>query len=287
MTGSLKKPLVFVNRKRFFLDIFGFFRYSASYMLPYERQERILASLQDRRFLKIEDLLRLTGSSLTTLRRDIEQLADGGRVRKSRGGILLTDSVAPEAVDPLYRTRERQNTDEKERIGAAAQAHIAEGDILFLLNGTTTRAVAEQLDPGKRVTIITNGIDIAAALRGKPKAEVILLGGAVDYAHNTLCGPLALKSLEHLHAARLISGAGGITEEKGVTIYPYLVSAYYQNIVRMVSEVILVADRSKLGRNALVQATALEEVDLIITDKVVPPEHLRMFKRHGVRCEQV
>jgi len=256
-------------------------------MLPYERQERILASLQDRRFLKIEDLLRLTGSSLTTLRRDIEQLADGGRVRKSRGGILLTDSVAPEAVDPLYRTRARQNTDEKERIGAAAQAHIAEGDILFLLNGTTTRAVAEQLDPAKRVTIITNGIDIAAALRGKPNAEVILLGGVVDYAHNTLCGPLALKSLEHLHAARLISGAGGITEERGVTIYPYLVSAYYQNIVRMVSEVILVADRSKLGRNALVQATALEEVDLIITDKVVPPEHLRMFERHGVRCEQV
>ena len=208
-------------------------------------------------------------------------------MRKSRGGILLTDPSRRKASTRCTAPASGRILSEKERIGAAAQAHIAEGDILFLLNGTTTRAVAEQLDPAKRVTIITNGIDIAAALRGKPNAEVILLGGVVDYAHNTLCGPLALKSLEHLHAARLISGAGGITEEKGVTIYPYLVSAYYQNIVRMVNEVILVADRSKLGRNALVQATALEEVDLIITDKVVPPEHLRMFKRHGVRCEQV
>jgi DeoR/GlpR family transcriptional regulator of sugar metabolism len=255
-------------------------------MFPYERQERILASLQESPFLTIENLLRLTGSSLTTLRRDIEQLVDGGRVRKSRGGILLNDA-APEGLNPLYRTREQQHREEKQRIGAAAQAYIAEGDTLFLLNGTTTLAVAEQLDPGRHLTIITNGIDIAAALRAKPNVEVILLGGSVDYSHNTLGGPLTLKSLEHLHAARLISGAGGITEEKGVTIYPYLVSAYYQSIVRLVNEVILVADRSKLGRNALVQATTLQEVDLIITDRVVPPEQLAMLARHGVRCEQV
>jgi DeoR/GlpR family transcriptional regulator of sugar metabolism len=256
-------------------------------MLPYERHERILGALRDQRFLKIEALLELTGSSLTTLRRDIEHLAGSGRVEKSRGGVLLADSGAMQGVDLLYRTREKLHQEEKDRIGATAQRYIAEGDIVFLLNGTTTRAVAEQLDPGKHATIITNGIDIAAALRGKPNAEVILLGGVLDYAHNTLAGPLALKSLGELHATRLISGAGGISAEKGITIYPYLVSAYFEAIVRMVSEVVIVADRSKLGRNALVQATSLEEVDLIITDRVVPPEQLAMLARHGVRCEQV
>jgi len=256
-------------------------------MLPYERHERILTALRDQRFLKIEELLRLTGSSLTTLRRDIEELAGSSRVRKSRGGLLLAELQEPEGVDPQYRQREKQHRAEKERIGAAAQRYIAEGDILFLLNGTTTLAVAEHLDPAKHVTIITNGIDIAAALRGKPNAEVILLGGVVEYAHNTLGGPLALKSLEHLHATRLISGAGGITAERGVTIYPYLVSAYYGAIVSMVSEVILVADQSKLGRNALVQATSLEEVDAILIDRVVPREYEELFERHGVRCEQV
>ena len=256
-------------------------------MLPYERQERILAALGDKRFLKIADLLQLTDSSLTTLRRDIEQLAGSGRVRKSRGGILLAEPSAVGGVDPQYRLRERLAREEKDRIGAAAQRYIAEGDVIVLLNGTTTRAVAEHLDPAKPVTIITNGIDIVAALRSKPNAEVILLGGVVEYAHNTLGGPLALKSLGELHAVRLISGAGGITAEKGVTIYPYLVAAYYPAIVRMVNEVILVADRSKLGRNALVQATTLDEVDAIIIDRVVPQEYVDLFERHGVRCEQV
>ncbi len=255
-------------------------------MLPYERHEQILTALRDRRFLKIEALLELTGSSLTTLRRDIEHLAGAGKLEKSRGGVLLADSKAPEPVDLLYRTREKLRQAEKDRIGAAAQRYLAEGDIVFLLNGTTTRAVAEQLDPGKHVTIITNGIDIAAALRGKPNAEVILLGGVVDYAHNTMAGPLVLKSLGELHATRLISGAGGISEEKGITIYPYLVSAYYEAIVRMVSEVIVVADQSKLGRNALVQATTLEQVDAIIIDRVVPREYVQLFQRHGVRCEE-
>ena len=256
-------------------------------MLPYERYERILSALGDQRFLKIEELLRLTRSSLTTLRRDIEQLAGSGRVRKSRGGVLLAEPSELGGVDPQYRLREKLHRAEKDRIGAAAQRYIAEGDIIVLLNGTTTRAVAEHLDPAKHVTVITNGIDIAAALRGKPNAEVILLGGVVEYAHNTLGGPLALKSLGELHAARLISGAGGITAEKGVTIYPYLVSAYYQAIVRMVSEVILVADRSKLGRNALVQATSLEEVDAVLIDRVVPPEYVELFEKHGVRMEEV
>ena len=256
-------------------------------MLPYERHERILSALGEKRFLKIEELLRLTRSSLTTLRRDIEQLAGSGRVRKSRGGVLLAEPQELGGVDPQYRLREKLHRAEKDRIGAAAQRYIAEGDIIVLLNGTTTRAVAEHLDPAKHVTVITNGIDIAAALRGKPNAEVILLGGVVEYAHNTLGGPLALKSLGELHAARLISGAGGITAEKGVTIYPYLVSAYYQAIVRMVNEVILVADQSKLGRNALVQATALEEVDAVIIDRVVPPEYVELFEKHGVRVEEV
>ncbi len=256
-------------------------------MLPYERHERILGALRDRRFLKIEALLELTGSSLTTLRRDIEHLAESGRIEKSRGGVLLPGSDGAETIDPLYRTRERLHQPEKDRIGAAAQRYLAEGDIVFLLNGTTTRAVAEHLDPGKHVTVITNGIDIAAALRGKANAEVILLGGVVDYAHNTLAGPLALKSLGELHATRLISGAGGISAEKGVTIYPYLVSAYYEAIVGMVSEVVIVADRSKLGRNALVQATTLDQVDAIIMDQVVPPEYAELFRRHGVRCEEV
>jgi len=256
-------------------------------MLPYERHERILAALRDQRFLKIEELLRLTRSSLTTLRRDIEQLAESGCLRKSRGGILPADPREADGVDPLYRQREKLRRAEKDRIGAAAQRYLGEGDIVVLLNGTTTRAVAEHLDPSKHLTIITNGIDIVAALRGKPNAEVILLGGVVEYAHNTLGGPLALKCLEELHAARLISGAGGITAEKGVTIYPYLVSAYYPAIVRMVSEVILVADQSQLGRNALVQAMSLEEVDAVVIDRGVPREYMELFQRYEVRCEEV
>ncbi len=256
-------------------------------MVPYERYKKILQALHGDRFLKIEELLELTGSSLSTLRRDIEHLAGIGRIEKSRGGVLLAEAPEADGVDPQYRLREKLHREEKDRIGEAAQRYIAEGDIVFLLNGTTTRAVAEHLDPGRHVTIITNGIDIAAALRSKPNAEVILLGGVVDYAHNTLAGPLALKSLGELHAARLISGAGGITAEKGVTIYPYLVSAYYEAIVRMVSEVIIVADRSKLGRNALVHATTLEEVDAIIIDRVVPQEYAELFARYGVSVEEV
>jgi DeoR/GlpR family transcriptional regulator of sugar metabolism len=256
-------------------------------MLPYERYELITTALRAERFVRIEDLLRITGSSLTTLRRDIEHLAGSGRITKSRGGILLADTDESGDASFAYRDREKLNRAEKDRIGLAAQAFINDGDIVFLLNGTTTLSVARHLDPARQLTVITNGIDIVSALRNKPNLEVILLGGVVDYSYNTMTGPMVLKSLGDVHATKLISGAGGINEENGVTIYPYLVSAYYEAIVSMVSEVIIVADRSKLGRNALVRATTLHQVDVIITGSEVPPEYLALFEKHQIQCVQV
>jgi DeoR family transcriptional regulator of aga operon len=253
-------------------------------MLPYERYEQILHALETERFLKIEALLRITGSSLSTLRRDINHLAGNGRIRKSRGGVLLMESPPGREVSFLYLDREKLFKEEKERIGRAAQEFISDGDSLVLLNGTTTIAVARSLSPDKRLTVITNGIDIVTALRDKPKVQVILLGGIVDYAHYVMTGPMVLRDLGDLHASKLISGAGGITREKGVTVYPYLVSAYYGRIVEMVEQVIVVTDRSKFGRNALVQAIELERIDTVITDKGVEASYLELMKSSRINC---
>lgn len=253
-------------------------------MLPYERHEQILNALKAEHFLKIEDLLRITGSSLSTLRRDINQLAGGGRLRKSRGGVLSAEAPRSEEGSFLYLNREKLYQAEKERIGQAAQQFVQDGDSLVLLNGTTTIAVARGLSPDKRLTIITNGIDIVTALRDKPNVQVILLGGIVDYAHYVMTGPMVLRDLGDLHASKLISGAGGITREKGVTVYPYMVSAYYRRIVEMVEQVILVTDHSKFGRNALVQAIELEQIDTLITDTGVQPAHRELMEACGISC---
>lgn len=252
-------------------------------MLPYERHRLILDILQKERFVKISELLRLTHSSLTTLRRDINQLVEDGRIRKSRGGVLLSTAEPADDGRGLHDRRNSLHQEEKERIGLAAQPFIEDRDILFLLNGTTTISVARNIDAQKRITVITNGIDIVAALRDKSNIEVILLGGIIDYAHNVVTGPMVLKELDDLHATKLISGAGGITEEKGITIYPYLVSAYYSRIVEMVREVIVVADHTKIGRNALVQVAPISRIHTLITGRQAPPEYLELFRRHRVR----
>ena len=257
-------------------------------MFPYERQRMILEILQKDRFVTISELLRLTNSSLTTLRRDINEMESAGRLRKSRGGIVLNGEAAPpEEVSFGYERREKQFQEEKDRIGLAAQAFIGDRDILFLLNGTTTISVARNIDPRKRVTVITNGIDIVAALRDKSNVEVILLGGIIDYANNVVTGPMVLRDLGDLHATKLISGAGGITEERGITIYPYLVSAYFSRIIEIVREVIIVADHSKMGRNALIQVADLDAVDTIITDRQVGGEHVELLQRRQIRLVQV
>lgn len=242
----------------------------------------ILAKAREQKFVPIENLLDLTESSLTTIRRDINCLADQGKIRKTRGGISYIGIVDFSDNSFNYIPREKQYQKEKEAIGRAAQRLIEDGDIIILINGTTTSQVAKHIDENKRLTIITNGIDIVSALRYKTNIEVILLGGIVNYSQNVVAGPTIIKMLAEINPSKMITGMGGITEEKGGTIYDFVGSSDFKEIVDRVQDVIVVADHSKFGRNVLVQGAPLSKITTVITDKEISPEFIEVFKRHNI-----
>jgi len=59
-------------------------------MIPTERRERILALLAERGTVRIDELSRELGVSAMTVHRDLDRLAAEGRVRKVRGGAVLS-----------------------------------------------------------------------------------------------------------------------------------------------------------------------------------------------------
>ncbi|MCB8985678.1 MAG: DeoR/GlpR transcriptional regulator [Ardenticatenaceae bacterium] len=58
-------------------------------MLPTERQQKILALLQDRGTVTIQELGGLFGVSDMTIHRDLDRMAAGGHLHKVRGGAVL------------------------------------------------------------------------------------------------------------------------------------------------------------------------------------------------------
>ncbi len=249
-------------------------------MVPYERYEKIMKTVSESKFVSIDDLLKITKSSLTTLRRDINYLSRSkGKIKKTRGGITCVEESLSNNGSFFYKNREILFYREKEAIGIAAQNYIEDGDIIILTNGTTTSQVAKHIDSNKQVTVITSGIDIVAALSNKANVNVILLGGIVIYSEQLITGPSISKMLQDLNPSKIISGAGGITEEKGITIYDFMGSSYFIELFEKASEKIIVADHSKFGRDVLVHVAPLEKINTIVTDQSVPPHYIDVFNR--------
>jgi DeoR/GlpR family transcriptional regulator of sugar metabolism len=48
--------------------------------------------------------------------------------------------------------------------------------------------------------------------------------------------------------------------------------------------VVIVADRSKFGRDSMIQVATLNEIDQIISDKDLDPEFQQMLKNNDVDC---
>lgn len=249
-------------------------------MYPYERYHLILSTAKEKRFVRIEELLGLTRSSLTTLRNDIDYLFKNGKIKKIRGGIEYIE----ESSSFVYRNRESQNHSEKDAIGLYAQGFVEDGDVLLLTNGTTTSMVAKHIDPAKHLTIITNGIDIALKLKEKPNITVILLGGIVDYTSFIVSGHTVFKMLESFNPTKAILGAGGITEEKGITIYDMVSADGFPKMLKSIDTIIVVADHSKIGRNVLAHVAPVDIIDTLITDSGVDPKYIERLEKCGIHC---
>lgn len=250
-------------------------------MFPFQRYDIIIDACRKSRKITLKELQHLTGSSISTLRRDVNDLLKKGVIKKIRGGISFVEKPEPKGKH-LYEYRMKLYYREKEAIGLAAQHYIKDGDILVLSYGTTTIHVARHIDPNKRITLITNGIDILYELRNKPNIQVIVLGGVVDYSNNCIEGPTVPKMLDEFNPSKIILGVGGISEEKGVTNYEFLSSTYVKEIVKWIDEIIIVADHSKFGRNVLINIMPLKDVSAIITDSGLSDEHLGIFKKYDI-----
>ena len=72
---------------------------------------------------------------------------------------------------------------------------IHDGQVLLLDGGTTNLALARRLPAGLRLTVITPSPTIALALAEHAGAEVVLLGGRLDRASQTVVGASALAAV--------------------------------------------------------------------------------------------
>src|SRR5205085_416331 len=156
-----------------------------------------------------------------------------------------------------------------------------DGDCVLLDGGTTTLEVARLL-ADREVQIVTNSLPIASLFASRRESDLVLIGGYVFPRTGVALGPLSVRMMEDIHVNQAILSVGGITD-KGLFNSNLLLVETERQMMRCADEVVVVADHSKIGRQALAFLCELSEVDALIVDPGLTAEQREVIDRSGVR----
>jgi DeoR family transcriptional regulator, aga operon transcriptional repressor len=229
--------------------------------------------------------------SLATIRRDLDHLAERQLLTRTRGGAV------PGTVDfDLPGRHKARHAKEKERIGAAAARLVERGAVVGLNGGTTTREVGRALatrpefnegDGACALTVVTNALNIAHDLAGRPNIKTVTTGGVARPMAFQLTGPYAAATLNEVSLDLTFLGVDAIDPLRGAYAKHEDEASVNRLLVSRARQVVVVADASKLGGYAFARICATLEVDMLITSSNADPDLVAAFEMEGVKVRAV
>ena len=250
-------------------------RKRGSRMLARHRQSLILQAVRSDGSARVSDLTQRLGVSDMTIRRDLEVLASDGLVEKVHGGAVLP-GTAPASHDPGFEAKLVLERPEKTAIARAAADMVRPGTAIALAAGTTTFALAQCLLDVPGLTIVTNSLRVTNAFSGTRgldgTADSVVLTGGVRTPSDALVGPVADLTIRSLHFDLVFLGCYGFDAEAGLTTPNLAEAETNRSFMRVARRVVVLADHTKWGLVSLSSFARLNEVDVLITDDMLPAD---------------
>lgn len=247
-------------------------------MLPADRLQVIADLVRERGSVRARDLVDALGVTDETIRRDLARLAERGVLRRSHGGAI---ALRPgDETDTSFRLRE--HAAEKLAIGRRAAELVADGSSIILDSGTTTLGLARALHGKRELVVVTTAVTNAVELVGNPGTTVIMTGGVIRPNTFGASGQLAAATLRSLHVDQVFLAIHSVSVEGGLT-YPLFEEVDAKRaMIEAASEVILLADHSKFGRQALVRVAPITAVHRIVTTPGIDPAEAAAIRDLGI-----
>lgn len=175
------------------------------------------------------------------------------------------------------------NKPEKQAIGRLAASLIEEGNTILLDSGTTTLEIARNLGRFRRLTIITNAINIAVELLRYKRFNVILLGGNLREPSQSTIGPVAEANLKLFYCDKLFLGVDSFDVECGLSTPNIEEANLNQMMLSMAKQVVAVFDSSKVNKRNFAFIASVDKIDVIVTDNKLPSNLRAQLRSLGLQ----
>ncbi len=231
-------------------------------LLTPERHQLILQLLKERSIVKIQELVELTNTSESTIRRDLSQLEEGKFLKRIHGG---ASRLQGKLAEPSMVVKSAKNLHEKRLIAQYAASLVEEGDSIYLDAGSTVKEMIEFLTV-KDIVVVTNGLTNVTPLitKGIP---TYLIGGFAKQHTKALIGRGALTSLDQYRFDKCFMGVNGIHLEFGYTTPDQEEAIVKERAMHLSRETFVLADESKFNEIAFAKIADTTKA-VIITDQL-------------------
>jgi DeoR/GlpR family transcriptional regulator of sugar metabolism len=246
-------------------------------MLTDQRKTLILETLRREGQVIAKRMAQEFSLSEDTIRRDLREMAAEGLLARVHGGAM---PLAPPLPDLTARRTVASGV--KARLGRAAAAMMAPGQMVFLDGGTTTAEIARALPRDLAVTIVTHSPTIAAELEHHPAAEVILIGGRL-YKHSMVAtGAVAMAAISMLRPDIFFLGVTAIHAARGLSTGDAEEAAIKRHIAACSAEthVLLTAEKFDAASPCLVMP--LTGLAGMIVPEEMAAEQLTPYREQGL-----
>ena len=185
-------------------------------MFAEERQQKIYDLICQEKSMRVQQLSKLLNTSEVTVRRDLEELHRQKKIIRTHGGAVAYYPVGKSIKVPELMADTRQ-LPAKQAIAQAAYGYINDYDTILLDGSSTVYELVKLLarNEKKNLIIITTSALTVVALSGLDSSRVIMAGGTVSYAHNTVEGHMTSKFIRDIRVDKCFIGINGIDEDFG------------------------------------------------------------------------
>lgn len=239
-------------------------------MLTPERHQMILKLLQDRKTVKMKELVEATKASESTIRRDLSYLEEQKKLRRVHGGASIKNAASEE---PSLQEKRTVQLAEKQAIAEYAASLVRDGDSIFLDAGSTAYEMIPLLAQ-KNVLVVTNGLSHLETLTSYD-IETYVVGGRIKRKTRAVIGAHAVESLKQYRFDKSFLGINGVHPKEGFTTPDPEEAVVKNTALQLSGETFILADASKFNEITFAKVADIQDA-VIISD--APEDLLPSFK---------
>ena len=232
-------------------------------MYNLERQEQIMAILEKDKSASVKDLASKLYVSLPTIRRDLTELEEQGKVQRTHGGVVLRK--ATDAEIPLV-FREDQNNSSKKAIAEKASKYINDGDVIFLDASSTVSYLIPYLERFNDIIVITNSPKISMKL-GERKIKNYCTGGLLLMHSIAFVGNQTEQFVSGINADLFFFSSRGYTENGTITDSSEQEAAVKKAMLKNAARSYYLCDSSKRDKKYAFNICSVKDVCQIIDER--------------------